>query len=313
MHSLRAAIITRWAIGILLFPAFCLAQYDRPGSTDAQFLKIGVSPRGTALSDAYIAVVGGAEATYYNSSALPWMKGTDVALNHNSWFAGISHDFFAVAHNFGDLGAVGVSVTSLRTDLMEVRTPLQPEGTGETFFAANYKFALSYSHFLTDQVSLGASVGFIRMSLFQDFNANAFSVDIATTYVSSFHGFRFAMEIMNFGSNIQYVNESYPLPTNFTFGAAINAVDEDIYKLLVSLAAVKPNEGAPQAQVGLEWNYDNFLFVRGGYRIANPIATFSAGGGVHIAISDFTARVDYSYSGYVLLGAAHRIGIGLEF
>jgi hypothetical protein len=291
----------------------CLAQYDRPGSTDAQFLKIGVSPRGTALSDAYIAVVGGAEATYYNSSALPWMKGTDVVLNHNSWFAGISHDFFAVAHNFGDLGAVGVSVTSLRTDLMEVRTPLQPEGTGETFYAANYKFALSYAHFLTDQVTLGASVGFIRMSLFHDFAANAFSVDIATTYVSSFRGFRFAMGIMNFGSNIQYVNEPYPLPTNFTFGAAINAIDDESQKVIFTMAAVKPNEGVPQGQVGIEWNYNDFLFLRSGYRIGNSITTFSAGGGVHVAISDFTTRVDYSYSGYKLLGAAHRIGVGLEF
>lgn len=305
--------MARWVIGILLIPAVCLAQYDRPGSTDAQFLKIGVSPRGTALSDAYIAVVSGAEAAYYNSSALPWMKGTDVVLNHNSWFAGISHDFLAAAHNFGDLGALGVSVTSLRTDLMEVRTPLQPEGTGETFFAANYKFALSYAHFLTDQVTLGVSVGYIHMSLFQDFSANAFSVDIASTYVSSFRGFRFGMQIMNFGSNVQYVNESYPLPTNFTFGAAINAFDEESQKLIVSLAAVKPNEGVPQAQVGVEWNYDNFLFLRSGYRLANPITTFSAGGGIHLAISEFTARVDYSYSGHKLLGAAHRIGVGLEF
>jgi len=310
---LRAIWIVSLVAGILGMQAACVAQYDRPGSTDAQFLRIGVSPRGTALSDAYIAVVSGAEATYYNSSALAWMSGTDVVLNHNRWFAGIAHDFFAAAHNFGDLGAIGFSVTSLRTDLMEVRTPLQPEGTGETFFAANYKFAVSYAHLLTDHVSLGASLGYIYMSLFHDFSAKAFSVDIAATYVSSFRGFCFGMQIMNFGSSIQYVNESYPLPTNFTFGMAINAIDEETQKVIVSLAAVKPNEGAPQAQVGVEWNYDDFLFLRSGYRLVNPITTFSAGGGIHFGVSDFTARVDYSYSGYKLLGAAHRIGIGLEF
>ena len=57
---------------LLLLPALLFGQYNRPGSTDAQFLKIGVSPRATAMSDAYIAVVNGAEATYYNSAALPW-------------------------------------------------------------------------------------------------------------------------------------------------------------------------------------------------------------------------------------------------
>jgi len=44
---------------LLLIPALVCAQYDRPGSTDAQFLKIGVSPRAAAMSDAYIAVVTG--------------------------------------------------------------------------------------------------------------------------------------------------------------------------------------------------------------------------------------------------------------
>ena len=67
----------RKIIGLLtLVPMLMYGQYNRPGSTDAQFLKIGVSPRATALGDAYIAVVNGAEGTYYNAAALPWVKGT---------------------------------------------------------------------------------------------------------------------------------------------------------------------------------------------------------------------------------------------
>ena len=43
-------------VPLLLVPGLLFGQYNRPGSTDAQFLKIGVSPRATALADAYIAV-----------------------------------------------------------------------------------------------------------------------------------------------------------------------------------------------------------------------------------------------------------------
>ena len=304
----------RTFIGILLLvPVFLSAQYERPGSTDAQFLKIGVSARGAGLSDAYIAVVNSAEATYYNSAALPWIKSSDVVFNHTRWFAGINHEFFAVAHNFGDYGSLGLSVTGLYTDEMKVRTPLQPEGTGETFYVGNYRYGLSYSRFLTDRVTFGATVSYIYMSLFSGFSANAFSIDIATMYVSDFRGFKFAMQIANFGSEIQYVNESYPQPTIFTFGLAINGIELESQKLVVSFAATKPNEGEPQAQIGGEYDFQEMFFLRGGYRLNHSVATYSFGAGFLLDVGGYGMRADYSYNDYSLLGGAHRFGVGVSF
>ena len=299
------------AVLLLMLPAVLLAQYDRPGSSDAQFLKIGVSPRGTALGDAYIAIVSGAEATYYNPAALPWMKGTDVVFNHTQWFAGIKHEFASAAMNFGDIGTIGLSFTGLYTDEMKVTTPLQPEGTGETFYAGNYRVGLSYARHLTDRVTFGATMSYIAMSLYKDFNVNAVSVDIATMYISDFRGFRFGMQIANFGSNIQYVNESYPLPTNFTFGFGINVVEAEDQTVLLAFSAQKPNEGKPLAQFGVEWNYQNLLFLRGGYRLNHAVANYSFGGGARAEVEGYSLRFDYSYSNFLLLGAAHRFGLGV--
>ncbi len=304
----------RMVIGILLLlPVLLYAQYNRPGSTDAQFLKIGVSARGTGMADAYLASVEGAEATYYNPAAMPWVPNRDVVFTHTTWFAGINHEFAAATQNFDDIGSFGLSVTALYTDEMKVRTPLQPEGTGETFYVGNYRFGLSYARFLTDRVTFGLTFSYINMKLYQEFAADAFSLDIAVMYVSDFRGFRFALEIADFGSNIQYVNESYPLPTNFQFGMAMNAIDGDDQKLLVSLAAVKPNEGEPQAQLGAEWNYQKMFFVRGGYRLNYSIATWSAGAGAAFSLEGVGMRADYSYSDYKTLGGSHRIGIGVSF
>ncbi len=298
---------------IVLLPGLLVAQYNRPGSTDAQFLKIGVSARGAGMSDAYLAAVEGAEATYYNVAALPWLKTKDVVFNHTSWFASIKHEFAAAAYNAGDLGAFGLSVTALTTDEMKVRTPLQPEGTGETFYAGNYRFGLSYSRFLTDRVTFGLTMSYITMKLYQEFKADAFSLDIAVMYVSDFRGFRFALEIADFGSSIQYVNESYPLPTNFQFGLAMNAVDEENQKFLVSVAAIKPNEGEPQAQVGGEWGFWKTFFLRGGYRFNYSTATYSLGGGVAFDVVGVGMRADYAFNNYKTLGGAHRFGLGLSF
>ncbi|MHB1686745.1 MAG: PorV/PorQ family protein [Ignavibacteriaceae bacterium] len=303
----------KWLIIFIFIPYIVYGQYQRPGSTDAQFLKIGVSPRGTAMGDAYISAVEGSEATYYNASALPWIKGTDIVFDHNFWFAGINHDFAAVAHSYGDIGTFGLSVTALYTDVMKVRTPLQPDGTGETFYSGNYRFGLSYARFFTDHVTIGLTLSYIDIVLYSNFTASAFSVDISTTYTSDFRGFKFAMAISNFGSNIKFVNESYPLPTNFTFGASINAVDGDNQKVVISVAALKPNDGKPLVQMGTEWNFENEFFVRTGYKLNYDIATFSYGTGVKLNISDMYIRIDYSYSKYGLLGGSHRIGIGWSF
>ena len=298
---------------VFMLPVVLFAQYNRPGSTDGQFLKIGVGARGAGMSDAYLAAAEGAEATYYNVAALPWIKGAEVAFDHTAWFASIHHEFAAGIYNAGDIGTFGLSVTALYTDEMKVRTPLQPEGTGETFYAGNYRFGLSYARFLTDRVTFGLTMSYLTMKLYQEFKADAMSLDIAVMYVSDFRGFRFALEIADFGSNIQYVNESYPLPTNFQFGMAMNAIDGDDQKLLVSFTAVKPNEGEPQAQVGGEWNFQRTFFLRGGYRLNYSTATYSLGGGVAFTVAGFGMRADYAFSNYTTLGGIHRIGVGLSF
>ena len=42
-------MIKKILFAMLLIPVLVFGQYERPGSTDAQFLKIGVSPRAAAM------------------------------------------------------------------------------------------------------------------------------------------------------------------------------------------------------------------------------------------------------------------------
>ncbi len=297
----------------LALPVVAWAQYERPGSTDAQFLKIGVSARGAGMGDAFIAVVDGAEAAYYNPAALAWIPRNAVAFTHTGWFAGINHDFVAVAHTFGRSGTFALSATALYTDEMMVRTPLQPDGTGETFYAGNYRVGLSYARYLTDRVSFGGTLNYIRMSLYSDFVGEAVAADIGVLYVTHMRGFRFGMKIGNFGSEVKFVHESYPLPTNFTFGLAINAIDATAQTLIASFSAVKPNDGRPLGELGAEWGYQKLLYLRVGYRLNHDVARYSFGGGLHLELAGVHLRLDYAYSDFSLLGAAQRIGINAQF
>lgn len=302
---LKRAIV----IVILLIPTFLFSQqYERPGSATCTFLNIGVSPRAAGMGDSYFAVSNGAEATYYNPAILANLTGINISANHNEWFANISHDFLAIAYNFSKLGALGVSLTYLTTDKMNVTTPLQPDGTGETFYAGNYRIGLSYARGLTNRVSFGGSVYYIKSSLYDTFEQSAVSGDISVIYATDFRNFRFGMKIANFGSSITYVNEQYPLPINFVFGMAINALEFKNQNVLLSITGMKPSDDQTLTRAGVEWNFNDLLFVRGGYKFNDDIATYSFGGGIKVGFDRYHLRIDYAYSEYGLLGVAHRFG-----
>jgi hypothetical protein len=274
---------------------------------------IGTSARAAGMGEAFIAVAEGAEAAHYNPANLGYMEGTDVVFNHTKWFAGINHEHVAAAHSFNPaIGTFGLSLTALATDEMSVRTPLQPEGTGETFRSSNVRAGLTYARMLTDRVTFGGTIHYISMALYDDYEQNAVAVDIATSFRSGFRGFQFGMKIANLGSEVKFINESYPLPTNFTFGATIDAVQQEMHRLSVSGSAVKPNDSRPLGNVGLEYGFNELLFLRGGYYLNHGVATFSFGGGVNLDITALAFRFNYGYSSFGSLGNAHRFAIGLH-
>ncbi|WP_456408068.1 PorV/PorQ family protein [Caldithrix abyssi] len=298
---------------LLVLPLFLLAQYERPGSTSAQFLKIGVSARAAGLSNAMVSAVDGAEAAYYNPAGLIGIKKMGLAFTHTHWFAGINHDFAALGYNLGHNSVLALSVTALYTDAMKVRTPLQPDGTGATFYAGSNRFGVSLARYLTNHVSFGATVNLINIYLAEGFNQNGLTVDVAVLYKTNYHGFRFGMMISNFGSSIKFVNESYPPPTTFSFGLNFNALKRKKQTIMLAIAAEKPNDGKPIGKAGMEWALNNLLFLRGGYRLNSEVETFSFGFGFRLNVQNWPLQFDYAYSDFSDLGGTHRFGLNLNW
>ncbi len=298
---------------VLIYPALLPAQYERPGSTGGQFLSIGVSPRAAAMGGAFLTTAAGAEASYYNPAAAAYIDNVAVSFTHTQWFANIAHEFAGVVKNMGRTGTFGLLLVGLTTDEMLVRTPLQPDGTGETFYSGNYRMGLMYARQVTDHVSFGGTINYIYSSLYKDFAASAVSADIAVIYITDVRNFRFGMKIEHFGSELKFINEAYPLPTNFQFGMSIHALDTENNVLLLSLRAMKPNDGKPVGSLGAEWSIKNLLFLRSGYQLNNETQTWSAGFGCSWQVAQSTIGIDYSYSNFRLLGGANRFGLSLRF
>lgn len=300
-------------IVVCLLPQVLSAQYERPGSSSAEFLNIGVHARAEAMAGAYLSIVDGAEAVYYNPAALARIKGVDISFGYTSWFASIRHEFLSIALPIGLHNTFAISATALHTDEMKVRTPFQPDGTGETFYAGSYRLGISYSRQLTDHVSAGITANYIRLYLHHDFSENGYAGDIAVLYDTGIRNFRFALHLSNFGSQIKFVNETYPMPTSFSFGLSANALETDSQAFLVSISANKPNDGSPRLNIGGEYNYQDYVFLRAGYNFDDIVKSFAFGGGLKLEVGSHGFSVDYSYSDFGFLGGTPRFNIGFRY
>ena len=106
---------------------------SKAGTSVAQFLKIGVGPRATAMAGTFTGLADDVTALYWNPAGIAWLKNRQFMVAHSEWFADINHEFAGVALPISASSALGVSFTALSTPDMEQTTVDQPDGTGIFF------------------------------------------------------------------------------------------------------------------------------------------------------------------------------------
>jgi len=106
---------------------------QRSGISTAQFLKIGVGGRASAMGDAFVAVANDASALYWNPAGLSQFTQNQVMFSHNKWVVDINHDFLGLVYHMDATNSFGIALTSLSMKDMPVTTEFAPTGTGEYF------------------------------------------------------------------------------------------------------------------------------------------------------------------------------------
>ena len=59
----------------------------------AQFLKIGVGGRATAMDDAFVAIANDVSALYWNPAGITQVTENQVMLSHSEWVVDIKHEY----------------------------------------------------------------------------------------------------------------------------------------------------------------------------------------------------------------------------
>ncbi len=320
---------------IIIFTVSLGAQgFTNVGSAGANFLQIPVEPVGAALGNSYVAHSYGVDGLYWNPGAIAYTEGTEVLLSTVDWIIDTRISFAGISHSF-DFGTLGLSVTALSMDDMEITTERTPNGTGQYFGAGSYSIGLTYATKVIDRFSFGGTVKYIYEYIWET-NGAAIAFDFGSVYVTDFHNLRIGMRLANFGGSITFdgapidnksveiqnsgttyvndprlerINQEYSLPQTFNVGIAIDPISTKSHRVTLLASAVDPNDNDTQLIFGTEYAFDELIFLRGGYKSGFDEQDFSFGVGLKYDLAGIKTQFDYAYSSFGLLGGINFISL----
>lgn len=290
--------------------------FEKVGTLGGQSLKIGVGARAAAMGDAYVALSDDATAVYWNPAGIARMSGQSISLNHTSWPANILFDQAAYVFNIKWIpGMIGVNVRALTMSRDIVRTTYLPEGTGDTFDAGEWAYGLSYARALTDKFSAGFSVNYIQTGL-DDVKGSSTTFDFGTLYDVGVMGAKIGMSIQNIGSDMTFIDEKVKMPVFFRVGGSFDVMQQGENKLIAAAEFTHPPDNSEKLNVGAEYGFHDYLFLRGGYKLNYDTQGLTAGFGVKFPLTivkSSVAHLDYAYQDMNFLGTTHRVSLNVGF
>jgi uncharacterized membrane protein len=347
MENNRIHIIRIFAgllVSLFLFAPVLSAQGGaKVGTSAATFLRIPVGARAIGMGSAFVSMTDDPSALYWNPSVLSSVQTNTFLVDHTLWMPGIYFDFVGVVVPLGDIGTMGISTTIMHTQDMDVTTPAEPMGTGETFNASSIAIAVSYSRALTDRFSIGGTFKYIRETIYNDY-ANGIGFDVGTIFQTPFAGIRLGASISNFGTKMQMTGEDLNIPavisnqagTNQSITAKLNTdefdlplimrvgisddvINNDDLRLTFSADGVSPNDNAQSVDVGGEIGLlKNKFQLRYGYKdlfLPDNEENYTFGFSLHEinVFSNVLISVDYAYQNFIHLGNSNRFTLEIKF
>jgi opacity protein-like surface antigen len=313
------------------------------GTTAGQFLKIGPGARALAMGGTYVGISDDIYAVYYNPAGVAINHGNgQVAFSHTQWLADVNYDFAAASLNLESLGSLFLSVTSLRVPEEKVRTFDFPEGDGQYWDASSVAFGVGFAKNLTDRFSIGFNAKYIQESIWSS-SATGFALDVGTYYVTPFNDLVIGASITNFGTKMkldgkdiqinydpdgssttgpnnipaEYEMDAYDLPLTFRIGFSMDVIKSRYIRVKAAFDATHPNDNTEYVNSGIEFAYDELIFLRGGYKslfLANSEESFTLGAGLNYELSSgLFVKVDYAYGDFGRLKNIQYFDLGLVF
>ena len=310
-------LIALTGLAALLTPGIAQAEiFEKEGTFGGQFMKISVGARGAGMGGAFVAMADDATSVFWNAAGIARVDQdkSQLSFNHANWPAELSFEQVGYVFHMKKIpGAFAVHSRALTMQPMEVTTAFQPKGTGETFDAGMLTVGLTYARSFTDKFSAGVTANMIHTGL-ADLSQQTFSVDIGTLYDVGIAGMKLGMAIQNMGSTEKFIEREARIPSIFRVGTSAMLMQRADQKLVGSFEFSHPPDNSERLNVGAEYSFHKYLFLRGGYAFNYDSEGIAGGVGMHFPVSVAgMADLDYSYTDMLDLGSSHRFSLRFQF
>lgn len=305
----------------LLAGAFCLAAgfaaAAGPGTTAANFLKIPVGARETALGGALTAAAAGPAALFYNPAGLGSLTAPEISYSYNNYFSGLSQQWLAAALPLGP-GGLGLGL-----NYFGVKSFAAYDAAGAGIGSVSAYDAAAYLGYgaglrtglaLLPDIRIGAAVKYLRGRL-DDATASGYGADAGVALLPALRGLSLGLGGENLlGSRMEYIDSGARPARKVKAGAAYLVSGLPITALLTADFNF-PEDGASYFSAGIENTLYGALALRAGYTAAGDVSngiTFGLG----LALPRRYAgdlSVDYSYGATYDLGNVHKFGLSYRF
>ena len=314
---MRKAVLALGLAGLLL-PGIAGAAniFEKVGTFGGQFLKIPVGARAEGMGGAFVGVSDDASSLFWNAAGIARIDPEKSVLSFNHAIEPADIQFTQAGYVFHMKripGAVGVNVRSLRMNPMIETTAFQPDGTGNTFDAGFMTVGLTYARSFTDKFSAGVTGNFIHSGL-AEFSQQTYSFDLGTLYDVGTLGMKIGMSISNMGSQEKFIDRSARMPSIFRVGTSATVFQSASQRLIGSFEFSHPPDNSERMNVGAEYGFQKFMYLRGGYNINYDSEGLAGGVGFHLPVSVAgQSDIDYAYTDMGDLGGVHRISVQFVF
>ncbi|MFA6542264.1 MAG: PorV/PorQ family protein [Bacteroidota bacterium] len=313
----------------------------KTGTTVGQFLLIEPSAKTAGMGNTGVAMSSEAMSFYFNPASLGAMQTSSAAFTHNNWFADISLDFFATTVKVSEASSVALSISSLNSGDIAVRTVEQPQGTGEQYTVSDYAIGLGYGQKITDKFSAGFQITYFQETIWHS-SLSAFAVNFGTLYQITADGLQLGASISNFGARAKYNGrdlrirydldptrngdnsnlpaelymDEFSLPVVFRVGFAYPIVLNESNVVHLAVDAFHPSDNSESMSFGGEYVFLNTFAFRAGYQHLfqkDSEVGLTLGGGIMWDVANYILHVDYGWNTHLHLGNTQRLTVGMEF
>jgi len=310
------------ALGAALALLLASPAFAGPGTTAANFLKVGVGARPIAMGEAYTALSDDAHAVYYNPAGLAFLDRQEVTLMHNKFVDGVHQQYGAYAYPHWKLGTFAAAFTMLNVTPFEAYTALdQPDGKVS---ATDLSAGVSWAREVPGLTGLSIGVaGKVINSRLATYSATAGALDGGVLWRQAENdGVSLGFAIRNAGTPMTFIAESFNLPLTAHLGAAyrggIPLWDDASYT--VTAEGVGSRDRDPYGAAGFEIRPVDEFALRAGWRM-NMDTGFGIAGGIGFRslekgfVADWFPELglDYAFVDNGRFDYTHRISVTFRF